>query len=278
MKQLDNQDRYFDIRGFLESFAFESKSDCPYFTEKKSREKVIYSLSKLPAEYLDVLLDLGYRRSGDYFYRQECEQCFLCIGYRIPLENFILTKSQKRILKKNRDLKIEIASPHVNDEKEKIYIEYQYHQHHLNEPKEKPQASKFNENNMIEVMQHQMYGNIHNSIEMEIYLENRLIAFSIIDIGKKSASAVYSVYSIEHKKRGLGNFLILKMIEWARNHHYDYLYLGYYIPGHSKMDYKSKFQPAEYLDAQLGLWKRFDLNAPFLAYLTSLPNENSKKE
>lgn len=262
-------DPYIDIRSFLESFAFESHGDCSYYTGKKSKERVIYSLSKLPAEYLDVLLEMGYRRSGDYFYRQQCDGCSLCIGYRISLEGFTLSRSQKRIMKKNADLRMKITTPNITKQKEKMYTDYQYIQHHLHEPKEKPVEFSFSESKALEIMNIQMYGNIHNSREMEIYLNKKLMGFSIVDIGEKSVSAVYSVYSMEDKKRGLGNFLVLKMIEWARNNGFRYLYMGYYIPGHTKMDYKARFRPAEYLDAQSGLWRDFDMNAPFLAYLSS---------
>ncbi len=262
---MSNKDNFINIREYLESFSFENESPCPYYDGKSSREKIILSQVKLPKTYMDTLFRAGYRRSGDYFYRQQCRGCQLCIGYRIPVDNFQPDRSQRRNLSKNSLLEIRVVPPHPTPEKEKLYLEYQYHQHYLRAPHEKPVEKEFDPEETLNVMNIQMYGNTKNSVEMEVYHEGRLVGFSIIDVGDISVSAVYSVYSIADKKMGLGIFLILKMLEWAKQRGYKFLYLGHYIPGHSKMDYKARFQPAQYLDANSSMWRDFNINAPLLA-------------
>jgi arginine-tRNA-protein transferase len=34
-------------------------------------------------------------------------------------------------------------------------------------------------------------------------------------------------------------------VEWARSEGLDHLYLGYWIEGHRKMDYKQRYRPLE---------------------------------
>ena len=54
---------------------------------------------------------------------------------------------------------------------------------------------------------------------------------------------------------GLGTLAILQQIEWARREGLDHLYLGYWIEGHAKMDYKRRFQPLEAFDGRR--WRSF---------------------
>ena len=43
---------------------------------------------------------------------------------------------------------------------------------------------------------------------------------------------------------------ILKQLEWAARDGRSHLYLGYWIEGHGKMDYKRRFQPLEAFDGR----------------------------
>ena len=56
------------------------------------------------------------------------------------------------------------------------------------------------------------------------------------------------------RARGLGTLGVLKQIEWAVRDHHSHLYLGYWIAGHAKMDYKRRFQPLEGFDGRA--WRR----------------------
>jgi arginine-tRNA-protein transferase len=61
---------------------------------------------------------------------------------------------------------------------------------------------------------------------------------------------VYSFYDPDHTDRGLGTFMILDHVRRARDHGLAYVYLGYWVSGSRKMDYKRRFQPLEYLSPQ----------------------------
>ena len=51
-------------------------------------------------------------------------------------------------------------------------------------------------------------------------------------------------------RRSLGSFTILDHIVQADLHGIPYVYLGYWVQGSSKMDYKARFHPVEVLNGQ----------------------------
>jgi arginine-tRNA-protein transferase len=61
---------------------------------------------------------------------------------------------------------------------------------------------------------------------------------------------VYTFFDPDHAARGLGTLAILEQIAWARREARAHLYLGYWINGHPKMDYKRRFRPLEGFDGR----------------------------
>ena len=49
----------------------------------------------------------------------------------------------------------------------------------------------------------------------------------------------------DERARSLGTLGILNQLDWARRDGRDHLYLGYWIAGHPRMDYKRRFHPLE---------------------------------
>jgi arginine-tRNA-protein transferase len=67
---------------------------------------------------------------------------------------------------------------------------------------------------------------------------------------------IYSFFDPEAADRSLGTFMILDHIERARKINLPYVYLGYWVQGSNKMDYKGRFMPQERLLSDG--WTRFD--------------------
>jgi len=74
-----------------------------------------------------------------------------------------------------------------------------------------------------------------------------LLAVALCDRLSDGISMVYSFYEPEAARRGLGTYMILEHIAYARRLGVPYLYLGYWIQGSPKMSYKKRFQPQEQL-------------------------------
>ena len=72
-----------------------------------------------------------------------------------------------------------------------------------------------------------------------------LISFSLVDILDDGISMVYSVFNPYFKERSLGTYMIIDHNRLALEMSLDYVYLGYWVKGSSKMDYKRRFTPLE---------------------------------
>ena len=238
----------------LENLPVSPESKCSYFSDKQSRMRFFFSHEQMPPDLLETALAKGFRRCGDTYYSTSCNNCNLCISYRVSTAEFKPSRSQKRCFKKNEDLHYKVVEPHKTKEKEDIYLKYQYHQHFLRPADASTSKGSFNEKEQLETMTFQMYTNPLNSRELEIYLGDKLLGFGIIDIALESISLVYFVFHPDYANRSLGKLNILYSIEWALKEELKYVYLGYFIPGHMKMDYKSHFKPAEMLDSISGNW------------------------
>ena len=81
-----------------------------------------------------------------------------------------------------------------------------------------------------------------------------LTAVSLTDVLEDGLSMVYSFYDPHQPQNSLGTYMILDHIDIAREAGLPYVYLGYWVPGSSKMGYKAKFSGLEiYLG---GRWEK----------------------
>ena len=82
-----------------------------------------------PSQPMDVhvyadLSEMGFRRSGDHLYRPHCQNCNACVPARIPATQFLPSRQQKRILKRNSDLTVHAAKPCFSEEYFDLYQRY----------------------------------------------------------------------------------------------------------------------------------------------------------
>jgi arginine-tRNA-protein transferase len=83
-----------------------------------------------------------------------------------------------------------------------------------------------------------------------------LLAVALTDVLKDGLSMVYSFFEADEASRSLGTFMILDHIDRARRMGLPYVYLGYWVQGSRKMDYKGRFLPQERLSPEG--WKRVE--------------------
>ena len=188
---------------------------------------------------MDILWSQGWRHFGTYFFRYSValhgNRFCTVMPLRIDLQRFSPSRSQKRILAKNRDLEIIIRNTKIDWEKEQLFFQHR---------------NRFTEN-----VPESLYNFIsgypdipcHN-VEICCYSAGKLIAASFLDIGENSTSAVYAMFDLDESKRSLGIFTMLEAIRYSGE-----LGCGYYYPGYayfepSVYDYKKNFRGLEYLD------------------------------
>ncbi|NRB40482.1 MAG: arginyltransferase [Pseudomonadales bacterium] len=210
---------------------------CSYLEGMESEALFIDPEAKMNQHSYSYLSKLGFRRSGNLIYRPDCQHCQACIPIRIPVAHFKTSKSQKRLLKKNTDIRV-VKSHSIDDEHfYKLYADYICFRHADGDmyPPSKEQYTSF----------------LNNAIGCTEYFSfmcgDKLIAVAVIDRLNDGFSAVYTFYDPCEEKRSPGTLAVLWQIEHAKQLHLDYVYLGYWIKDSQKMQYKSRFKPAEIL-------------------------------
>jgi arginyl-tRNA--protein-N-Asp/Glu arginylyltransferase len=86
--------------------------------------------------------------------------------------------------------------------------------------------------------------------------KGELIAVALTDRMVDGTSMVYSFYNPEYSGRSMGTFMILDHLARTKDLGLPYVYLGYWVKGSRKMDYKTKYSPQEHLLARG--WTKFD--------------------
>jgi len=183
------------------------------------------------------LSDLGYRRSGAHLYRPDCDFCQACISCRVPVAEFQFNRSQRRILRRNESLRMVEKSDLTDEFAYGLYQRY-INQRHLDGdmfPASLEQYEAFIKTKMVDTR------------FFLCYEQDELLAVSVVDFLEQGLSAVYTFFDPDQSQRSLGNFAILWQIKKCQELGLPYLFLGYWIKGCGKMEYKSKFRPLEML-------------------------------
>jgi arginine-tRNA-protein transferase len=213
-------------------------SPCPYLPGRMER-KIFTQLDPLDGPHLNnYLTHAGFRRSQNVIYRPACESCRECRSLRVKVNEFVPSRSFRRTQRRNADLSIHIAPAIATAEQFDLLARYLTDRH--------PGGGM---TDMDMTRYEMMVEECASETEIVEYRasDGTLTACMLIDRLNDGLSLVYSFFDPDAASRSLGNFMILDQIERAQAERLDYLYLGYWVPGSPKMDYKIKFQPAEIL-------------------------------
>lgn len=236
--------RHFDPKKL--QFFITMPAPCPYLPEQMER-KIFTSLDPLDGPHLNNhLTHSGFRRSQNVIYRPACETCKACRSLRVDVDEFAPSRSFKRVLKKNADLKCEITENYATHEQFTLLSRYLNHRH----PGGGMSEIDFEQYEM-------MVEDCASFTEVFEYRDHdgRLVACCITDTLNDGLSMVYSFFDTEQKNRSLGVYMILDHLHICKQSNLNYLYLGYWVENSSKMQYKSKFKPNEIL-GELGWIKQ----------------------
>ena len=180
-------------------------------------------------------LERGFRRAGGHLYFPHCPRCHACTPCRIDVEHFQPDRAQKRCLKRNADLTIVECMPGYNRERHALYERY-LRTRHPGGGMDDADASDF---------RRFLTAPWSPTLFLELRLGTRLLAVAVTDVCANGISAVYTFYDPDETARSLGTCAILQQVELARRRGMPWLYLGFWIDGHPKMDYKRRFKPLQ---------------------------------
>ena len=183
------------------------------------------------------LTDMGFRRSGEHIYRPWCEGCGECKSVRVPVAGFNVSKSQKRVLTRNKDLQVSFELPSCADEIYNLYANYII-QRHSDGDMYPPSLEQF-ENFLCQAPP------TSQTRFVCFRLEQKLLAVAVVDLLPKGVSAIYTFFDPAYGIRSLGRLAVLWQIRWAQSQAMDFVYLGYWIKDCQKMAYKAEYQPLQ---------------------------------
>jgi arginyl-tRNA--protein-N-Asp/Glu arginylyltransferase len=219
---------------------------CGYFAERTAQNLVIDPASPHLAQIYDAALLRGYRRAGGHVYHPHCRRCQACVPARVVAAAFVPDRSQRRCARRNADLDVVLEPSGFSDEYFELYGRYLDMRH----------AGGGMDNPAVEDFTRFLYTPWSPTRFIALRLHGRLLALAVTDFSSSGLSAVYTFFDPQERARGLGTFAILTQIAMARQRGLDHVYLGYWIAGHPKMDYKARFHPLELLGPHG--WRRFE--------------------
>ena len=219
---------------------------CGYFDERVAQNLVIDPLASDQPQIYALALPRGYRRAGGHIYRPACPRCRACTPSRIPVASFAPDRSQRRCLARNDDLEVSLEPASASDEAYALYQRY-LQQRHPGGGMDDADPEDFSRFLVCPWSPTRF---------LCFRAGGRLVAVAVTDVMRAGLSSVYTFYDPDEVARGLGTYAILSQVALARREGLSHVYLGYWIDGHAKMGYKSRFHPLEVLRGQR--WERID--------------------
>ena len=229
-------------------FLLTPEHECGYLPEREAVTLFVDPQCELNPMRYNLLAEIGFRRSGEHLYRPHCAPCKACIPVRIPVNRFIPSRNQKRVLARNQDLTVRWRESQFTDEQFSLYRRYMQSRH---------AGSSMDDDNPA--YYRRLLDTDWSATRLaEIRHGSNLVAVAITDWLESGLSAVYTFFDPDAQTRSLGTYAILQQIQSAAQNDLPYVYLGYWIKECAKMAYKDKFQPFEYFDGHR--WYPFEAN------------------
>ena len=174
--------------------------------------------------------------------------CRACVSVRVVAEDFAPSRNMRRIAERNADVIGDMRAPVPTSEQYSVFRAYLDTRH-----RDGGMAD------MTVLDYAMMIEDSHVDTRLVEYRRRgpdsgingrgagKLLAVALTDVLSDGLSMVYSFFDPDAGERSLGTLMILDHIARATAMGLAYVYLGYWVPGSRKMDYKGRFLPQERL-------------------------------
>ncbi|MFL5294834.1 MAG: arginyltransferase [Phenylobacterium sp.] len=228
-------------------FFLTAPSPCPYLPDRYERKVFAHLPLSDGASVNDSLTQVGFRRSQNIAYRPACEACTACVSARLPAADYVFSRSERKALARNEDLERHLVEAEATMEQFDLLRRYL--------------TARHADGGMAEMTWPDYVAMVEDTAVRTHIIEYRtrpkdgaaagrigdLVACALVDLMNDGLSLVYSFYDPTQSRRSLGSFVILDHVIQACLTSLPYVYLGYWVRGSEKMDYKARFSPIELL-------------------------------
>ncbi len=224
-------------------FFLTAPSPCPYLPERFERKVFAHLPLSDGATVNDSLTQVGFRRSQNIAYRPACEACTSCVSARLPVSDYVFSRSERKAIARNEDLERHLVEAEATMEQFDLLRRYL--------------TARHANGGMAEMTWPDYVAMVEDTAVRTHIIEYRtrsqdggpgdLVACVLVDLMSDGLSLVYSFYDPTQSRRSLGSFIILDHVIQAGLTRLPYVYLGYWVRGSDKMAYKVRFSPIELL-------------------------------
>jgi len=241
----------------LPQFFLTPGGSCPYLPGKVERKVFARLMGPHAGSLNDALTQSGFRRSQMIAYRPACDGCTACVSVRVIAGEFQPGRTMRRMERQNADLIRTVVPPEATREQFTLLQRYL--------------ASRHSGGGMSDMGLFDYVAMVEETPIDTILIEYRvkdadgragpLVACALSDVLQDGLSMVYSFFDPALSLRSLGTYMILDHVRAAQIRRLPFVYLGYWVRGSRKMDYKSRFRPLEVLGASG--WQRLSEDAGY---------------
>ncbi len=214
---------------------FITTSNCSYLPNKEqtTHYKIIASCTISECE---ELIERGFRRFGEMFFRPICTTCHECKTIKIDVLNYNFSKSTRRVLRKAAHIKTHIQKPIMSKEHLNLFDKYHKYKQQENGWSYDGVVASHYYNSFVE-------GCGEFGYEVLYFDEDRLVGVDIIDILQNGISSIYFYYDPNYRAYSLGKLSLYNQIIMAKNMNKQWIHLGYYVKDCPSLAYKGDYKP-----------------------------------
>ncbi len=215
---------------------------CPYLPDLVFYQEY-FIRTRLNGATWDDFLKKGWRHFGSFFFRPQCHGCRACIPLRVLVDELTPSPSQKRVLRKNQNTRVEFVKDEPDEAVYEIYREHK----------------KFRFQSRVEdiyAFKSSFTLRITKGLLSKYYVGDELVAVGFLDVTPQAFSSIYFIYKEAYQHLSLGTFSVFAESREAARRGLRYYYLGYWIQENHFMNYKANFKPHEIMDWEDYRWKQ----------------------
>ncbi|WP_255067274.1 hypothetical protein [Lacihabitans sp. LS3-19] len=181
---------------------------------------------------LDEYLEKGWFRMEQTIFTTNFlifnNQYYNALWLKVKLDEFQVSKKQKALLKQNSRFRVEVSNGKITAEKEDLFFRYRNN-------------LEFSiANSLQNLLLGESIFDIFDSYHINIFDDDKLIAFGVFDLGEKNAEGIVNVFDPDYRKFSLGKQLMIEKILFLKNQGFEHFFPGYFVPGYEQFDYKLK--------------------------------------